>query len=289
MVADMQVLTKEYNDYLKKLDFNVSVFEDTLRQCTANGAYSAKTRDLIENGAHYYVDGNKLFDDADAIRNNDMSIEFINSGTCSAAYWFAMLGNVYRVAMLDFADAKRPGGWPDYGAPTQEEDMCRCTNMYLALASKTSAKHYYTPNNPLGVEDHLDEAYTDRMIYLRNVTILKSDVDYNNVDPVDVDVIVSPAPCGKVPGVESIIYNRAKGILKTAYVNGADCLILGAWGCGAFGQNPKVVARCFANALRELPLFKKVVFAFRPTAKPTPDKRSTKKIFEREFRRVYGN
>ena len=40
-----------------------------------------------------------------------------------------------------------------------------------------------------------------------------------------------------------------------------ETLILGAWGCGVFGQDPKVVAELMQNTLEYYPHFKKVIFA----------------------------
>ena len=40
-------------------------------------------------------------------------------------------------------------------------------------------------------------------------------------------------------------------------------MILGAWGCGAFGQEPEIVAKCFKSILKKYPAFDNVVFAIR--------------------------
>jgi len=44
---------------------------------------------------------------------------------------------------------------------------------------------------------------------------------------------------------------RAKSILSAAAGNGADILVLGAFGCGAFSNDPKVVAKAYSNVLKD--------------------------------------
>jgi uncharacterized protein (TIGR02452 family) len=38
-------------------------------------------------------------------------------------------------------------------------------------------------------------------------------------------------------------------------------LVLGAWGCGVFGNEPATVAAAFATALRHSPWFDEIIFA----------------------------
>ena len=44
---------------------------------------------------------------------------------------------------------------------------------------------------------------------------------------------------------------RAKHIMHIAATNGADALVLGAFGCGAFANNPQVVAKAYKDALSD--------------------------------------
>lgn len=239
----------------------ISEFRDT--RVISKRIIPERTEKMI-SGVSVVVDGNDV--EIDDTRDCDVRIDFIKSGTVNAAYDLAVDGK--RVAMLDFADAKRAGGWPDYGVPTQEENICRCTNLYEALILQKCADGYYKPNDINHTDRHLVEAYTDRLIYVPNVTIIKDDETYAKhlYDMRYVDVIVSPAPCGPVENVRDVIYNRICGFLRVAISMGVDVLVLGAWGCGAFGQNPMVVAECFADALLAYPYIPHVVFAIRNTA-----------------------
>lgn len=59
---------------------------------------------------------------------------------------------------------------------------------------------------------------------------------------------------------------RAIHMLTCAAAKGADILVLGAFGCGAFQNDPEVVARAYKVVLGEFPkVFKQVEFAiYRP-------------------------
>ncbi len=55
---------------------------------------------------------------------------------------------------------------------------------------------------------------------------------------------------------------RAIHMLTVAAAKGADILVLGAFGCGAFQNDPEVVSRAFQTALQEFPkVFTRVEFA----------------------------
>ena len=55
---------------------------------------------------------------------------------------------------------------------------------------------------------------------------------------------------------------RAIHMLTCAAAKGADILVLGAFGCGAFENDPEVVARAYKTALQEFPkVFEKIEFA----------------------------
>ncbi len=84
------------------------------------------------------------------------------------------------------------------------------------------------------------------------VTVFKSDDTYPKTleKPFQVDVITCAAPYINLEKkknittekVEMVLYNRMKNILEIAIDNDVDILVLGAWGCGAFNNNPEQVA-----------------------------------------------
>ena len=225
---------------------NITIFNDT-RQLS-NSLYKADT----ENAKSLTSVIKSL---SVTCSSHDMQIEFEELGTITSVLRHKEEG---RVAILNFADALEPGGLVLYGANTQEECICRCSNLYECLIQEHCKQDYYNYNQSFGY------VYSDRLIYSQGVRIIK-DEDYNVLDyPCYVDVITSPSPSCGVQA--SVFLKRMNLFIQTAAFHNVDVLILGAWGCGAFGQDASVVGKCFAKVLSRNKYFSKVVFAVRPTA-----------------------
>lgn len=180
-----------------------------------------------------------------------------------------------KVAVLNFASSTSPGGGVETGASAQEECLCRVSTLYPCLKTRTAWEKFYAPHraapNPL---------HNDDIIYTKDVVVLKDD-DYNVLpSPFHVDVITCAAP--NLRDIPSNRYNRydgdavhispekllelhlkrARKILSVAAANGAEVLILGAFGCGAFRNDPAVVAAAYQQALPQfLNHFRTVEFA----------------------------
>lgn len=237
---------------------NIAVFKDTLIQSRVKYSY-------FDIKTHFYTG----FDlNVGRAEGNEVIIR--KGGTVSTGYEYA---EKYKTAILNFADALEAGGLVWEGARTQEENICRCTNLYPVLASEECKKFYYDANRAhvektRAILGRYREVYTDRIIYTEGVTVFKDDVTYENIEPRKLDVITCPSPREHLEPQDALgIYmGRIIAILMSAVENGAECVILGAWGCGAFGQNPYIIAKAFSEALKLYGgNFKKVVFAIRPT------------------------
>ena len=172
-----------------------------------------------------------------------------------------------KIAVLNFASATNPGGGVVNGSSAQEECLCRCSTLYPVLKTDTLWQQYYGRNrrqwNPL---------HTDDCIYTPGIVICKSDTDapgrLDAEDWITVDVISCAAPnLREKPGnihhpeygiavhiTKGELYDlhvrRAEHILRIAAAHGADNLILGAFGCGAFANDPETVAMAMREAVR---------------------------------------
>lgn len=246
----------------------IKVFKDTRFQSVT--IYKYETRRMVENTLVVLDPSDELIDITEAKDN----AVFVTGGSAETAYAFAKDGR--KVAVLNFADAIIPGGCVEYGAPTQEENLCRCTNVYESLV--VSNDYYYI--NSLAP----DMIYTDTLIYSPQCVMFKDDVDYTEITPVKFDIITCPSPAKLVE--EEVYLKRIEGIIKTAVLQKVDTIILGAWGCGAFGQDAFMMGRRFAQVLNKYNHFNEVVFAIRPSSKGWAE--SNKKWFERGFKSAYN-
>ena len=136
-----------------------------------------------------------------------------------------------------------------------------------------------------------NSVYLDRIIYSADVCVFRDDITYERVEPKFVDVITCPAPSAyiKSDSMALRIYTkRIKNIINSAILNDVECLVLGAWGCGAFCQDPRLVSAAFVSVLNEYSgAFKKIVFAFRHTPGMESSSDYTPQVFLNEFNANY--
>lgn len=188
-------------------------------------------------------------------------VEVTDESTGEAARRLVEADGVRRVVALNFASAKNPGGGFLGGAKAQEEDLARCSALYPCLLTQRA---YYDANRA-----HGSLLYTDHVIYSPDVPFFR-DERYDLIEtPFVVSMITAPAPnAGEFlrhePGgraqVRATLERRAAQVLAVARAHGHACLVLGAWGCGVFGNDPAEVADVFGAVLAAAP-FDRVVFA----------------------------
>jgi uncharacterized protein (TIGR02452 family) len=154
------------------------------------------------------------------------------------------------LACLNFASAKHPGGGFLSGAQAQEEALARSSALYACLLR---ASDYYERNRA-----NRSAIYLDLVIFSPLVPFFRDDSGTLLETPILASVISAPAPnAGAVadsePGnmvlLESALRRRAELVLQTAQGHGVEKLVLGAWGCGVFRNDPRMVARVFSELL----------------------------------------
>jgi uncharacterized protein (TIGR02452 family) len=204
-------------------------------------------------------------------RQSSPTIEVTEETTQVAAHRLVTSEGCRDLVLLNFASARNPGGGFITGAKAQEEDLARCSGLYPCLLTQPQ---YYEANR---VQDSL--LYTDYLIYSPQVPWLR----VRNRELLDrhflASVITVPAPnAGQVlrrnpdamPEIEKALRQRAGYILAVARDNGHRSLLLGAWGCGVFRNDPSMVADAFGRWL-ESPHFQRyfdrVVFGIYDSSK----------------------
>ncbi len=165
------------------------------------------------------------------------------------------------VAALVFASARNAGGGFLNGAQAQEESVARSSALYPCLRA---AGEFYAFHRA-----HVELTYTDRVIYAPAVPVFRDDEGTLLTKPYPVTFLTAAAPNlsairGNQPElvaeVPAVLRRRAARVLAVAAAHGHRRLVLGAWGCGVFGNDPATVAEAFAAALARHPV-EHVVFA----------------------------
>jgi uncharacterized protein (TIGR02452 family) len=182
------------------------------------------------------------------------------------------------VAVLNYASYKNPGGMFMEGSIAQEESLCHGSNLYNIISQFFE---YYDWNN-----QHKNKAlYLNRALYTPDVCFMMEDNGYCMCD-----VITCAAPnksaAQKYQNVSDrentdSLSSRIKFVLDIAVDNEVDTLILGAYGCGVFGQNPYEVASIFKLFLegKYKNTFDKVIFAI-PDSTKNDNLKAFKSVFD---------
>lgn len=148
---------------------------------------------------------------------------------------------------LNFANALVPGGGYLLGANAQEESLCRATGLYYAIKD---VKDFYAANRK-----HMLPDYTDGMIFSENVPVIRSDNGELLEKPVMCDFITCPAVNRRegfmISGrkVNEIMERRIGKIVSFAVSKAPELIILGAFGCGAFGNSREDILPMFERAV----------------------------------------
>lgn len=254
------------------------IFNDTLDFINSNKTLKAMTENSKAQTTLYL---NESMVEGPATKDRILSNVFVTkSKTLEAALRLHKENPANKIAVLNFASATNPGGGVTSGAAAQEESICRCTNLYPCLNTDKNWKYFYKPHRAEGNPLHNDD-----IIYTPGIVICKSDDSefrrFKDDEFVTIDVITCAAPnlrdnpnnAFNQEGTNSAVklsdeelYNlhlrRARLILKAAHLENVDVLVLGAFGCGAFRNNPRVVAKAYKEALKDYAfLFKEIEFA----------------------------
>lgn len=169
-----------------------------------------------------------------------------------------------KMAVLNFASYKNPGGMFLNGSSAQEESLCHSSFLYNVLSEFPG---YYEWN-----QQYKNRAlYTNRALYSPNIRFFQDGRKNGHVGSVLCDVITCAAPnkatAQKYCNVSEeenheALESRIRFVLQIAETENVDTLILGAFGSGVFGQDGTEVAKIFLKLLtNEFWTFKKVIFA----------------------------
>ncbi|KAG2382947.1 hypothetical protein C9374_004914 [Naegleria lovaniensis] len=170
-----------------------------------------------------------------------------------------------KVAVLNMASAKRPGGGYKTGSGAQEENLFRRTSLAFSLEDvdhwDTDRKWKY-PLPELGG------------VYVPNVSVIRGSelkgypflTKLYHVDVICVAAYAKPQlDQSRQKLHESLIENvknKMRLMFAMAIENGVTTVILSAWGCGAYENPPSHIASLFNSVIKEYDgAFEDIVFA----------------------------
>jgi uncharacterized protein (TIGR02452 family) len=164
-----------------------------------------------------------------AHRNFATTIEVRNETTFAAARRLSADVGEGRVAALNFASAKNPGGGFLGGSQAQEESLARASALVACLERHPE---YYAANRRAP-----SLLYTDHLIVSPAVPVFRDDDDRLLDDPWSVTLITSPAPnAGAIASnepsslgqIEPTFRRRIEHVLSAAVLFDQTAIVLGA-------------------------------------------------------------
>ena len=189
----------------------------------------------------------------------------------------AIMKHAYgRTAALNFASYKNPGGGFLTGSRAQEESLCHESTLFNVLKEFPEFYEWNNQNLNKGL-------YLNRAIYTPDIVFTRGG------DEVFCDVITCASPnwsaasyrCSEEENNKAL-EARIRLVLEIARDNHVNTLILGAFGCGVFQQNPETVAKLFHQCSEQV--FKnytiEIIFAVIPAL---PGQTDNLAAFKKEF------
>ena len=258
-------------------DRNREIFQDTARMC--------ETNQVLMKSIEKSIDSQEMIAEKDRFEFSEIgryseqcSLIVSKKRTYEAAFPYVRDG--LKTAVLNFASSTNPGGGVVNGSSAQEESLCRCSTLYFCLKNEKMWNAFYLPHRKFGTPLHNDDC-----IYTPDVVVFKSDTG----DPkllqeqywYRVNVLTCAAPNLRErpsnemnPGegdravkisskdLQVLHEKRLRRILSIAADKGNEAIILGAFGCGAFLNDPEVVAQASKTVVNDFAyVFKKIEFA----------------------------
>ena len=258
----------------------VKIAQETLR-IIQDGAYTMVDGDRVDiaDDLEKSVDESKVYvvSELDSLRksvavpnSNETEFEVTEEKSIASCARLTTELKGARVGLLNFASAKNPCGGMQRGSQAQEESIAICSTLHPTQVKFQT--EYYDFNRAFCKQAD-GELYSDTLIYSPNVVVFREDDNLTKLDePFKIDVITCPAVnkglalrTRSPEDIEAAMRRRLENVLAVATERNIDILVLGAWGCGVFKNEPEDIARLFSDFLtgngRFSHAFRKVVFA----------------------------
>ena len=252
----------------------IEIFEDTERWIRSNAKLQAAVAGSAARQVFYPEEQEirviKSYANTDSEREGSVRVSRDRSFQAAEKY----VRNGDRTLVLNFASSTNPGGGVKGGSAAQEESLCRCSTLYDCLSVQKMREAFYQRHKDAHRMGQMNALHNDDCIYTPDVYVIKSDIEKPQRLPerdwYKADVITCAAPNLRErpsnrmnPGdgtekveitdaaLKDLHKKRLVRILDLAYLNHADVVILGAFGCGAFRNPPEIVSAAARETLSE--------------------------------------
>ena len=240
-IAQETLAILEEGQYINGYDRRVSIDEDLKRAIQGSVLYRPNALPALRE---------QVLQLQAAPKSAAAKIEVTGETTLAAASRLVVDEGRTDVVCLNFASAKNPGGGFLGGSQAQEESLARASGLYPCISQMNEM---YDHNRKLRTC-----LYSDYMIYSPGVPVIRDDEDRLLAQYYTTAFITAPAVNAGVvkereqaddQQIESVMKERIRYILDVAATNGHRTLVLGAYGCGVFRNDPVDVARYFHEVL----------------------------------------
>ena len=265
---------------------HIEIFEDSMRLCRTDAQLKKSLAESLEK-QYFLPESSPLRLKAEP-KAKPAAVTVSQKRTFEAAEAY----KDKKVCCLNFASSKNPGGGVERGATAQEECLCRISTLFPCLSDSRIFEAFYQPHRTM----FRDTLYNSDLIFTPGVTVFKSDtgapIERPREEWFSADVITCAAPnLGAYTrlddeSLEKLHKERGERIFLTAINEGAEVLILGAFGCGAFRNPPKAVASAY-KALTEkyAPYFDIIEYAVYCSPRNTSNYDAFREVFRAAAKR----
>lgn len=177
-----------------------------------------------------------------------------------------------KVAVLNFASGKNSCGGFLRGSQAQEESLARTSTLYSSLTTRLATEGFYARHRTdLGAAG----LYSDRVVFSPDVLVFRDEHSGAALrTPYTIDVYSSAAV--NIGALEDFAQRRRTRVddaaVATTMRRRIDCLlahiatrepkydavVLGAFGCGVFRNDPETIAKAFKLAIAKVPIVRAV-------------------------------
>lgn len=251
---------------MNRRELNQSIFEDTRKLCETHPRLLKSIK--LSIAGQVMIPEKQTLTELDLHRYEEKGyLTVTKHRTFEAASHYTTHG--FQTAVLNFASASNPGGGVINGSSAQEESLCRCSTLYFCLNTPKMWDSFYTPHRR-----ERDPLHKDDCIYTPGVMVFKSDTDAPKLLPeriwYEINVLtcaapnLRPQPSNRMnPGdgsfavkisdeaLKALHVKRLHRILNIAAANGNEAVVLGAFGCGAFMNDPQIVAAAAKEVVQD--------------------------------------